>query len=521
MTLTYARRVGVGDRVRAAVHWLPALTAVAYLATAAVMGARIARSLGWDTDVSAPFVLVERLRGSGTVSLPHISTWTSLWFELATRNLPGHVQLWQATGYAFAVLGAVLVGWATARVATRWAGVTALGVALIVGPLALRSLYTLDLHVSTPFTAEVLAAFLVVLERPRALVLAVPVGILAGLNAASDPLLWAAGILPFAIASAVLAATTRRRDIAAKAGFALALTVAAAVSANALMHSLGYHELGAGQYFSAIHDLPGHLLLLGRMVALLGGANYALPGPYPVEPVRILVALFVVLGVVAPLVAALRYLSRRTEPLRRAYACYWAAAAAILGIAFVVTSNAASLGAGSFNYLLTLAPAAGAGVALISFESSRARLLAAAAVVFVGATNLIGVVQGRAETPPGLIGTYERPLVRLLAEKHVTHGYAGYWDAQNLTWQSGMRVFVAPVTRCDLPTKPLCEVRIFVVQSWYEEQPGPSFLIVDPTNGFVTTPPPIVRRASASYRFGQLRVYIFPYDLARNIHALP
>jgi hypothetical protein len=517
MTVAYARRTWVTGRVLSAAQWLPALTAAAYLATAAAMGARITRLLGWDTDVSAPLVLAERLRGSGTVYLPHISTWTSLWFELATRNVPGHRQLWEATGYVFAVLGAALVGWATARVATRWAGVTAFAIALIVGPPALRTLFTLDLHVSTPFTAAVLAAFLVALESPHARLLAIPVGVLAGLNAASDPLLWPAGIVPFALASAVLAATTRRRAIAVRAGLTLAVTVAAALSANALMHSLGYHEIGAGQGFSAIHDLPGHVRLLGRMVALLGGANYALPGPYPVEPLRILVALLVLLAVVAPLIAAAKYVSRRSDPLARAYACYWATAAAILGAAFVGTSNAASLGAGSFNYLLTLAPAAGAGVALLTFSSARTRLLAAAGVAVVGVTNLTGVIQGRAGTPLGMIGKYERPLVQLLVEKQVTHGYAGYWDAQNLTWQSGMRVFVAPVTRCGLPNKPLCQVPIFTIASWYAEQPGPSFLIVDPTNGFVTTPPPVVREATASYRFGQLRVYLFPYDLARHI----
>jgi asparagine N-glycosylation enzyme membrane subunit Stt3 len=251
------------------------------------------------------------------------------------------------------------------------------------------------------------------------------------------------------------------------------------------------------------------------MVALLGGANYALPGPYPAEPLRILVALLVLLGVIAPLIAAVKF--RRADALRRAYACYWGAAAAVLGAAFVGTSNAASLGAGSFNYLLTLAPAAGAGVALLGFASARARVLVAVGVAVVGVTNITGVVQGRAKTPLGEIGKYERPLVQLLVDKGVTRGYAGYWDAQNLTWQSGMRVFAAPVTTCDVPSKPLCAVQIFVIASWYREQPGRSFLIVDPTNGFVTTPPPIVREATASYRFGQLRVYVFPYDIARHI----
>jgi hypothetical protein len=519
MTRRQAPAPTAASRAWSAAQWLPALTAAAYLATAAVMGSRIAARIGWDTDVSAPLVLAEKLRGRGTVYLPHISAWTSLWYELATRHLPGHRGLWAATGYIFAVAGAALLGWATGRIATRWAGVAAFAVALIVGPLALRTLFTLNLHVTAPFTAVVLAALLVLLGHPRAGMLATAVGIVAGLNAASDPLVWPAGVLPFACASAVLVATVRRRDIAVRAGVTLGLAVLAAVSANTLMHSLGYHELGAGENFSALHDFPGHVRLLGRMVALLGGANYALPGPYPVEPVRVLVALLVLLAVLAPILAAVTYIRRRAEPLARAYACYWASSAAIVAVVFVVTSNAAELGAGSFNYLLTLAPAAGAGVALLCHATSRARLFVAAGVAFVGVTNIVGVLEGRAGTPLGEIGKQQRKLVQLLVDKGVTRGYAGYWDAQNLTWQSGLRVFAVPVTRCNVPGKPLCSVRIFTVESWYDEHRGPSFLIVDPTNGYVTTPPPIVTRASDSFRFGRLTVYIFPDDLARHIQT--
>jgi hypothetical protein len=517
MTLAYARRATARGGVWSAFQWLPALTAAAYAATVAAMGARIVRELGWDTDTSAPLVLAEKLRGSGRVYLPHISTWTSLWFELATRNLPGHRELWQTTPYLFAVFGAILVGWATARVAGRWAGVTAFATALIVGPLALRALFTVAFHVTTPFSACVLALFLVLLDQRRASLLVIPVGLLSGANAASDPLLWPAGLIPFAIASAVLAATTRSRRIAIRAGAMLVLSVAVAVFANALMHSLGYHELGTGQQIASIRSLPGHVVLLGRLTALLGGANYAIAGPYPREPLRALLALLVLIAAIAPVVAAVTYARRRTEPVTRAYALYWGAAVVILAIVFVCTSNAANLGAGSFDYLLTFAPAAGAAVALLSFPSARARALVAAAIAVVGVTNIAGVVHGRAGTPGGLLGTYERPLVRLLVDKGVTHGYSSYWDAQNLTWQSGMRIFVAPVARCDVQGKQLCPLRFSVIASWYRARSGPSFLIVDPTAAFVTTPPPLVRRATASYRFGRLTVYLFTYDLARDI----
>lgn len=481
------------------------------------MGPQIVRTLGWDSDVSGPLVLAVQLRGHGTVYLPHISAWTSLWWELATRDLPFHVQLWQATGYAFAVAGAALVGWATGRVVGRRNGLTAAAAALVVGPLALRALFTLNFHVSTPFTAAVLGAFLVVIAKSRAWLIAIPVGILAGLNLASDPLLLPAGIVPFAIAAGVFAFSARRVRIAIHAGLALALAAVAALSANGLMHGLGYHVAGARSQRSPLHDLPHNVSLLGRMIALLGGANYALPGGYPIEPLRAVVALLVLLAAAAPLVAAAKHFIQPAHPLLRAYACYWGAVAIFLGIAFVGTTNAAALGWPSFSYLLALAPAAGAGVGLLSAGSTRAQSLAAIGVAVVGAVNIAGVIGGRAETPLGEVGKYERPLVRFLTHERVTRGYAGYWDAQNLTWQSGMRVRVEPVGLCNTRGKPLCAFRSSVIASSYRARPEPSFLIVDPTAGSVTTRPAFAVDATASRRFGRSTVYLFPYDIARYV----
>ncbi len=503
--------------MRRVLEWLPALTAAAYLGVAAATGPSIARQLGWDTDVSSRLVLADRLRGHGTVFIPHFGGWTSLWFELGTRGLPGHRALWEAAGYAFAVVGAAVLAWATAHVAGTWAGVTAFAVTLIVGPLALRSFFTLAYHVSTPYIAIVLGAFLVLLERRAALLLAVPVGILAGVNVASDPLLLPAGVVPFLIGGVLLARSTHRTEVAIRTGLTVALAIAAAISTSALMHGLGYRVTDAGAHLASVRDLPGHVLLLGRMVALLGGANYATAHAYPSEPLRAVVALLVLAAAVAPTIVAVRFLRSRARPMRRAYACYWAASTLLLGIAFVVTTNAGALGAGSMNYILTVAPAGAAGVALVASASARARVATGVAVALVGSTNMAGVIDGRAGTPRGEIGSNERSVVALLADRHVTRGYAGYWDAQNLTWQSKQRVLVAPVQACASSGKPLCPYRSSVIQSWYDPRPGPTFLLVDPTTGFVTSPPAFARRAGAVYRFGKLSVYVFPYDIARYV----
>jgi len=508
----------VNRRAGNALRWLPALTAAAYVTTVAVMSPGLIDDLYWDSDASSWFVLAERLRGDGPVYIPHFPSWTSLWWLLATRDVPGHEELWQAMGYPFAVAGAALLGWATVRVAGRWAGVTAGATALIVGPLAVRSQLTITYHVVPPFTAAVLCAYLVALARNRSWVLAVAVGVLCGLNAASDPLVWLVAIAPFAIAAAVLTSAIKRRDLALRAGVALGTAIVSALAAYGLMRSLGFHLVDIGFRLADPGDLASNVRHLGRMVALLGGANYALPGGYPREPLRILLALLVLVAVAATVYSGIRHIARRSEPVTLAFACYWATSTVLLGVVFVATTNAAALGAGSVNYLLTLAPAAGAGVALLAAGSRRAQLVVALAVAGVGAVNMAGIAEGHAGTPKDAIGTYERPVVRLLTREGVTRGYAGYWDAANLTWQSGRRVIVSPVSLCDGPRGPsLCASTFFTIRSWYDERPGRSFLIVDRSTAFVNEPPAVVQNASASYRFGTLTVYLFAYNLARQI----
>jgi len=488
-----------------------------YLALVGVKAAGLIDGVYWDTDVSAPFVLAERLRGHGPVFIQHFASWTVLWALLATRNLPHHAQLWEAVGYPFSVASALLLGLATGRIAGRWAGVTAAATALVVGPFALRSELTVIYHVIPLFTSAVLAAYLVMLERqwsrPLAVAVALFIGLIAGANAASDPLVWLAGVVPFAVGATVLWVGTRRRRIAVVAGVTLATTIASAFVTNAVMHGLGYEVLGLDIRRTAIGSLGASVEHLGRMLALLGGANYALPGGYPREPLRLLVALLAFAGIATPFVAV--FILRRTARAR-AYACYWATSVSLLGLTFVATTNGRALGAESANYLLPLTLAVGAGVGLSCAGSRRGELAGAIAVAAVGAVNIAGIAQGHAGTGKSAIATYEPELVQLLQGKHVSRGYAGYWDAQNLSWQSGMRLVIAPVSLCE---PGVCGYTFATIRSWYEPRPGPSFLIVDPTTPFMSSAPSLTRDATERHAFGPLQVYLFKTDIADRIHA--
>jgi hypothetical protein len=496
------------------------LIAAAYFVTVALRLQRLVHSLFWNSDVAAPLVLAERLRGAGDVVIPHYGLWTSMWWLLATRHLPGHRAVWELTGWLSALLAVGLLGWATARVAGRWAGVTAAATALMVGPFALRWLLTTTFHIWTPLTAAVLGTYLVALHERRSVVLAVAVGLLVGANAASDPLLWVAGVVPFAVGTAVLAVITRKRGVALRGGLVIVVAGLAAFATSEVMYSLGYHVVSPDHRLAKLADLPGHITFLARMVALLGGANYALPGGYPVDPLRPFVVLLVLSAILLTVYAAIVMLARRrTQPVLCCFACYWAAVVVVLGLAFIGTRNADDLGPVSLTYLLTLALAAGAGVALFAFRSPRRQLAVAVAVSVVGITNLTGIAHGRADQPGPEVRAYKPQLISLLTRERVTSGYAGYWDAQSLAWQSEMRLMIAPVWQC--AKRHLCPYRLFTIDSWFQAKPGPSFLIVDPTVGLNSAPPQLVKQAAEVHKFGPLTVYIFNYDLARHFLRPP
>jgi len=500
-----------------ALEWLPAVAAVAYLVVVVTRTPAIIRALYWSSDAAGRFVLAELAPGHGRVELPRYGAWTSFWWLLATRGLPGHEYVWEATPYVFALATAAIVGWATGRVFGSWAGMTAAVVTLVVGPVPLRSLMFGDLHTSTPFTAAILGAYLVVVADRRGWPLVLLVGVVGGLNAASDPLLWIAGIAPFAVGAGVLAVALRARDVAARAAAVVGVAAICAVVTGRVMSSLGFHIIPVGVKFAGISELGPNLLTLGRSIALLYGANFFVYPGYPSDPLRFALALFGFAALAATLLAALRLSLRRAEPRARAYACYWATAVALLCGAYWTSNLASGAGfAGGVNYLLTVAPAAGVGLALLGAGSHRARLAVSLAIVLVAAVNVSSIAHGRAEvrSPAALHGP---ELIRLLERRGLTHGYASYWDAQSLTWKSGTRVLVAPVQPCADRRAQLCRHPFFTMDSWYQGRPGRSFLIVDPAVDTWTKPsglgPP-----SETYRLGpDVTVYVYPYDLARHI----
>jgi hypothetical protein len=491
--------------------------ALAYLVAVVVRFPAMVRALYWDSDAAGAFVLGELAPGHGTVQIPRFGFWTSLWWLMATRGLPGHRHLWEVTGYAFALATVALVCWATWRVAGRWAGVTAAATTVIVGPRALRSLLTVNFHTSTPFTVAVLAAYLVILTRRRSWLLAGAVGVLAGANAASDPLLWIAGIAPFVLGAAVLTLATRRPDVAWRAAVVLAVIGVSVVAIDRVMSGLHFHLIPVGVQLAGAADLVPNFIKLGKSIALVFGANHFFPGVYPSTPLRYLITFLAFAGVAATLVAAVRFTVRRGEPALRAYACYWATAAVLLGLGYWTTNQGTGVGpGGGVNYVLPFAPVAGVGVGLLAAGSISGRIIVSLAIAAVATINIVGIAHARAEEPAAA-QEFGPQLIRLIESQGMTHGYAGYWDAQSLTWKSGLRLLVVPVQACPDALDELCRFPFFTIGSWYHQRSGGSFLIVDPAAGLAFRPPASFGDPLATYALPRgIVVYTYPYDLAHG-----
>jgi hypothetical protein len=194
----------------------------------------------------------------------------------------------------------------------------------------------------------------------------------------------------------VLAVATKRRDVVGRAAVLHGVTVVSSVATDRVMSSLGFHIIPVGLKLTGAADLVPNFIRLGKSIALLFGANHFFPGVYPGAPIRYLITLLAFTALAATLLIAVRLTVRRSEPTVRAYACYWATAAVLIGLAYWITNQGEAPG-GGLNYMLTMAPAAGVGVALLAAGFSTGRIAVSVAIAAVGAVNMAGVVHGRAE----------------------------------------------------------------------------------------------------------------------------
>lgn len=492
-----------------------------------------------SSDASSPLVIAEFFgdRAGGHVIASNFPWYSILIFEEATKWLPAHRQIWELGPFCFGLMSIALMSWAASRVAGRWAAALTAVILLCAGPIVLELMLWLTNHTPTWYSLALLAAFLVLLTERNAsigwlplTILTLFVGVIVGINAATDKELIISGLLPLLFASVVTWALSRTAVAAKAMWFALAVTAVigvSAISTVSIMHAAGVRSNGYQLGFAGIEAVSTNVKAWWQSITLL--AN----GSFFGETIKFRTAIAFISAASILVVVLLipryvwRYLSSRQsgdEPLDErlsVYMIFWAASIVCLSAGFIFSSApihpVTAEGAG---YLVGLVYAVAAMLPLLARRSAAIRAVVVAGTLVFLLNSVIALDRSNStKAPPQASGPspqVARDVARVAEETHATFGYSLYWDAAAITWRANFRVLVAPVVGCG-PTGPkLCPGPNGYLEAWYYHIPRRTFLLTD-TSVIDWNPSATLGQTIATHRFGTVTMYVYNYNIIEKL----
>ena len=521
--------------------WTPLLFAAAYLVTLAVQLNELLANTYLNADVaSAPVIgeLFGERTGDSPVILGHLGWFSSLVFELATRWMPFHRQIWEGAPYGMALISAALIGWGAWRVAGRWAGAIALAIVICAGPAALSLLLALNNHAPTWFTLALLGAFVVLLEQPAQLsgawtgAAAIVVGVVLGVNAASDTLLTIVGAAPLVFAVGSTWAIVRSRQTA-RAAATVVVSCAVALASGLVVHAIARHQhvVSASdpktKLFASADAVGTNFKLWWQSIAVLGNGDFFGQTIGFSTALALLCAILSVAGVFlaggiarGEVIGEVAVRDQRDvgANARLAWCLFWSSSLLVLSAAFIFSGVTEK---GSNRYLLGAIYAVAALLPLLGRRGPIARAALVGAVTVYAFSGWLALAQRRIKPPSSPSYMLASAVQRLAIQEHLSVGYAGYWDAAPITWATHMHVKVFPVDDCE-GNQHLCAFELHLITSWYTPRRGvKTFLLSDPAYPAVpSAPTPDLGPPVAVHQIGAVTMYVFPYDIASRLYAL-
>jgi hypothetical protein len=529
------------DRTRAL--WLIPLAIVsAYLVVFLVRLPHNITELTWDSDYASAFTVPETLARTGTSGHTVIASsgqWVAMWFGLLTARLPLHHQIWMLAPVLLFLATTLVIGWSVAQVATRRAAVLAMLLVVIASPVALSYFLPANAHPTLYSCTALAGAYLVYLARGqggrRLVRFALPpiMGIVVGTCVASDLLVAAAVVIPLGLTGILAGFSRDRRSrvLALSALVTVAVAVPVAKLTTAIMHSLGFLLVETPAKAVALSELPERARFLFEGLRMLFNGTY---GPGRTDPLRgtvgivstfvmsiaLLVLLLYGIYTAATFVwANLRKGSERTptQLARSVHVVYWLVSAVGVCGAFWV---AAETGGGTdlhSSYYATVIFSVAAVIPLLLTSGPLARRLIPIAATIFFATSLIRL-PGDYLSFGGAPAATAAAIVKAARANGATYGYGGYSEGSNLTWLNHEHVVSRPVMECSNPAGAgICPFYIESVPSWYVPQQRRTFLVVNSQELWVKTLPSGLGKPIATYSFGTISLYIYPYDIASRL----
>jgi hypothetical protein len=523
------------EAVRRLWPWVPLGIAGVYVVLLLTTLDGIVQGLYRSTDVAlAPVIaeLSDEAPAGSEVVLANFPWYEAYWFETLTRWLPEHRTLWELAPYIFSLAGVACVAWSASRAAGRWAGgmvAVALGCAS-AGLLGRQ--FAWSIHAAVLFHAPLLGAYLVLcasrggLLGSRRVHLAAAAGVASftALGVASDRLLIVAGIAPLAVAGLALASI-----VPPPSGRRLALTACGVAAGSVLLalpittaaQDAGLRTADFPIELAALDRLGPNMGVLLDSVAYLAGADLGRPSPIGLVPKLLFVVLLSTV-----VVWTVQYLTRSRRrgprsPTFAAHVLFWASAGTITALTFVATDL--PIDRFSSRYVIVTYYAVAAVLVVAAGTGAWRRAAVAAGVALVALSGVASLeredIQLATSGRPGPLESVA--LADLVREEHLSHGYAGYWNAAPLTWQSETRARVYPITGC-APSAPekaaFCPHPNYGIDSWYEPDPqARTFLVVGGTPADVPAPDRRFGSPERAVRLGHLGVVVYGHDIAAGL----
>jgi len=523
--------------------WLPVACAAVYAVAALVDFHELITSVYVNSDAALAPVLGQAAAGIPAGS--YVSLGNHAWYEewlllLASRGLPARRQLWELAPMLWSVAGLAALVWSTRRAMDAWSAALCAAALVCVGAFGRFCFLAINWHsLTVVHTVAISAALVWLVPRlgsiswPRLTAAGMTLGLLSALPTASDSLFPFWALIPLAGTTAVLVrgATPRIRGrLLAFTTLTFVVAVAGAlVIADAMRHAgVTSRALPVALVAGGI----GHNLeLLAESYAYLAGGRIVAPSLHlqsllaTATAALVLVALLLVLDQVRR-IAAGRWPPPGITDVQLAYVAFWAMSLIATSLVFLLTDAPKDALAG--RYLLAGYTAIAALLPLVAARGVRMRTLVTAGVCAFAAIAAFQLIRRPfvVITSPEVSVRFPGPataaaLVRFARQEGVSRGYAGYWDAEQLTWGTRFSVLVRPVRVCSARSHSLCYPQLGMISSWYTPQPNArSLLVVDSLgtsyNG-VLARDPALGRPLASRRLGYITVYVYSYDIAARL----
>lgn len=530
------RHASLSEDVTFMLAWLPLVLLGVYAGLLLVNLSGFVHAIYLSADTaSAPYLgeLYPSAPASAHVILGNIAWFPALFFEVATRWLPAHRQIWELAPYVISVLGVVALAWTAKIVSGRWAAGIIAAALLTGSPALIGWQFGWSIHALSYTVVTVLGAFVVVLVRHEGRIgttathigIVTAVGVVTGVGLASDELVAPAGLAPFALTALVVLPAVSPRATRRLAASAAGVVGIAVVSALIIAHALVVEHISTAPFpitFAGYDQIVPHLRILIQGTALLFSGDFGGLAPSTLSVLKLACAAVVVgattvairmMRTTARHVAhAIRTSERPGDPVRYAFIVFWGCVVALDALAFVLSSVPVDQYSG--RYVVSAAYGIVALAVLAAAPGRLRRTAAGSACAIVCLGGVVALARGDVQSNQG---NYPDSKVAgaLAAFAHragLVYGYAGYWDAAALTWEERAAIKVFPVEAC---ASTLCPFPFHQISSFYTPRKATrTFLVSDPTQPLNPGPAAALGPPKSTVHVGRLTVYVYSYDIA-------